>query len=461
VARAWLTPDTPAPNDERCRRVSVPNDLAFVAAVTGALLPLTRPENWEQAGSMSSQEAAEIMSAAFESFVVSDCEGEDCPPPTIPNTNHPFIRRNPSTGATEQWDGEEWIPPEGDYAIPGAIEREEETTLERVCAASVSAAGVLKELYVAMLDFYADEVDPYLNAAEFALQAGVLIGSSFGNISAAYVALLDFAFSTFVQAMDELTVPMWTDQWQQNLICILKDNATDTDNVITFNWSGVMADLVGLIVPIIDGNILVRWQTWYIVQFLGPEALNFAATKEGYSGDCADCGTWCFEFDFTQGSYDWRAVRETSGVYSAGGAYNGGQWVGTTQVSPGPVYDTTVCIGRTWAATTLNGFEVTYNRTNGQFIAQLYAQRIYLGNTDAGGTLGNKQVLSSLLSPGPAGTGLTISGTGTWTNAQAISVSLTAAYRWTTPPSPAGSVAITKIKLWGTGDNPFGGSNCP
>src|SRR5512137_2403189 len=135
--RAWLTPDAPTPEVERCRRITVPDDLVFVGAVTGALLPLTDPDNWEQSGTMSPSEAAGIMSASFEDFVASDCEGMGgCPPPTIPDTDYPFVRRNPATGNFEEFNGEEWVEPSGDNAIPAPTAREETTADERKCSAA-------------------------------------------------------------------------------------------------------------------------------------------------------------------------------------------------------------------------------------------------------------------------------------------------------------------------------------
>jgi len=90
----------------------VPDDLALVGAVTGALLPLTYPENWEQFGTMTPEQAAGVMSAAFEAFVASDCVGGECPPPTIIAADGEpkrIYRKHPTTGKIEQMvDDETW-----------------------------------------------------------------------------------------------------------------------------------------------------------------------------------------------------------------------------------------------------------------------------------------------------------------------------------------------------------------
>ena len=70
--RAWLTGSSPATGDFICRRLRVPNDLALLMAVNGALLQLTMPENWETFGPLPAPEAAALMSEMYEDYVVSD-----------------------------------------------------------------------------------------------------------------------------------------------------------------------------------------------------------------------------------------------------------------------------------------------------------------------------------------------------------------------------------------------------
>lgn len=74
----WLTPDSPAPADRFCRRISIPNDPILIQAISGALLPLTYPSAWEQSGTMTPDEAAEIMrTMLIEFFSAVGC-------PTVP-----------------------------------------------------------------------------------------------------------------------------------------------------------------------------------------------------------------------------------------------------------------------------------------------------------------------------------------------------------------------------------------
>lgn len=56
--RAFLTGNTATANSFVCRRLRIPNDPAFVQAVSGALLELTDISRWEQFGTMSPEDSA-------------------------------------------------------------------------------------------------------------------------------------------------------------------------------------------------------------------------------------------------------------------------------------------------------------------------------------------------------------------------------------------------------------------
>lgn len=70
----YLTPNTPAPTEYLCRRVRIPKDIAFISAVNGALAELVKPHNWEADGSMTPEQAAEIMLTMWLDYT----EGNGC-----------------------------------------------------------------------------------------------------------------------------------------------------------------------------------------------------------------------------------------------------------------------------------------------------------------------------------------------------------------------------------------------
>lgn len=63
----YLTPNT-LPADTLCRVLFIPNDLSWLAQVTGALQELTFSYNWEQFGSVTPEQAAEAMRTMFDMF---------------------------------------------------------------------------------------------------------------------------------------------------------------------------------------------------------------------------------------------------------------------------------------------------------------------------------------------------------------------------------------------------------
>lgn len=68
----WLTPDTP-PTDFMCRALYIPNDVNWLAIVSGALEELTFRYNWEKFGSTNPEAAAGIYREMFFKFL--DNEG--------------------------------------------------------------------------------------------------------------------------------------------------------------------------------------------------------------------------------------------------------------------------------------------------------------------------------------------------------------------------------------------------
>lgn len=105
----WLTPNSPAPTDRFCRRVSIPNDPTLIQAVSGALLPLTYPSNWEQSGSMTPDEAAEIMRSVLIEFF--DAVG--CPTMPAPYWDEDSSADDEELAATQTWYGvvEDFLAP--------------------------------------------------------------------------------------------------------------------------------------------------------------------------------------------------------------------------------------------------------------------------------------------------------------------------------------------------------------
>ena len=68
----YLTPET-LPTSTVCRVLQIPNDPAFVAAVSGAIAELRHAYNWELHGAVTPEDAAEASRILLEEYFGSDC----------------------------------------------------------------------------------------------------------------------------------------------------------------------------------------------------------------------------------------------------------------------------------------------------------------------------------------------------------------------------------------------------
>lgn len=69
----WLTPASNAPVGTVCRTLQIPNDLEYIRSVTGALLELTYPDNWEQFGAATPDEVAAVFQTMLSTYLDVPC----------------------------------------------------------------------------------------------------------------------------------------------------------------------------------------------------------------------------------------------------------------------------------------------------------------------------------------------------------------------------------------------------
>lgn len=330
---AWLTGDSPAPETFRGRCFSVPDDIALVSAVTGALVPLIYPENWEQAGSMTAAEAAEIMGTAFDAFVAGECGSGECPPPQVdtPDGPQPIYRRNP---ATDRWEIMQpdltWEEPTGAEEIPDPTARGEGTATDRTCAAATNAANRVKQIYDTVIADINADVDTAQLAVTLAASAALYAGAWVYPPALATIAIDFAAFEGFAEAGQAIVLSnLWTDHFTQKYICCLKANATDTAGVVTFDRLGVNRCLLESIWADQQYVLLVT-MVIYIHAVIGEQGLDLLGTDTTLSGNCSHCGEWARDFDFRLGQNGW-------GLYTAGDAGTwqaAGYWFSTTAAGP-------------------------------------------------------------------------------------------------------------------------------
>jgi microcystin-dependent protein len=69
----WLTGDV-IPTETACRVIRIPDDPVFRRALSGALIELTKAENWEKFGTLTPEEQAQAFLDALWTFESDDCE---------------------------------------------------------------------------------------------------------------------------------------------------------------------------------------------------------------------------------------------------------------------------------------------------------------------------------------------------------------------------------------------------
>jgi len=317
--RGYLTPNSGA-TETQCRSVVVPIDdqLLFLAAVSGALLELTYEWNWEQYGDMTPAEAAETMLQLYVNYADTSCS-DLCALPypydvILDGPLYPI--RLGSDGHFETLVDGVWGPPTGDYEVPSVPAREESTEYERKCLASANAAFVLQLLYETATDsFLVDGTDAAVYEAVLGALVAVL-GPWAGFSMASGIGLAIAGFFIFYELLETITADLWTPEFTDQVTCIFYNAATDTSDVITFDWSAVISGFWELSVEAgldLNTQLLVQ-QVVFLLNVIGVDGLNAAGgTTEVTEYNCSLCiGEWCYEWDwFDGGSHGWTISKGT------------------------------------------------------------------------------------------------------------------------------------------------------
>jgi len=422
--RGWLTPDTPAPETVRGRVFEIANDPLLVGAVSGALLDLTRAENWEDFGTMAAADVAELMNVALEAFLNSDGVGGG---PCI------RYRRSPTTGRFEQSDdGETWEETTGDEAISEPGNRAEDTTEQRKCAAATNAAYVLYLLYVEALDLLEASVPLGDAYGEISNYVGELLEAAIGLVLTKFAPIVGWAWSLFYGILEVLQLNVWSADFNEALVCILKEKATDTDGVITFNFAEVRTEIGKTYFNNVASMLLIG-QVIYLLEIIGPQGLNLAGATTAVPGDCDGCGEWCYYIDNLQ----------QAGFTLARGYFNAAGDVFENNPGGGWGYDASLVVDTSECMITRVSFYHQQTSYTGTLAASVLPSAGPISNqfTHVGG--------------GPI-TFITDDNAAWYTNSGSSTIRL-----WKALDGSNHNSQVNWVKIYGTGPTPFGASNCP
>lgn len=281
----WLTPDE-IPERTVCRPLFIPDDPAWLAIVSGAILPLTRFWEWEQFGTLTPEQCAEAMQVLQQRYYDEICN--DC---VLPSGGR--VIRIDFDGHPEELVDGEWVAPQGDYALPPVPERDTGTPEEQTCLAAANAVNVLAQTYEEVSDMFADHFTEAAALLAMAVAIGTFIVPPVGLIAGGLLTFGLAAFGAFFRAMEFLTVDLWDADFTEAMRCVFYDCATNTAGVVTFDYACVTAKLENIAgqFDLTTEQVRLAFQVKYLLDIITIDGMNLAGSTTAItSADCWMCG---------------------------------------------------------------------------------------------------------------------------------------------------------------------------
>jgi len=262
------------------------DDREWAQFLLGAAKVLGDPFNWYEAGDMSTDEAAETFR-----LIVQDAPYNLR---TCPNPAGGRIFRVDALGKVQELsDAGTWEEPSGDATIPPVPERSGGTPEDQICLAAKNAANTLELVYENLTDSFNEGLDA--TEAQTALVLGIvaLIGAEFAPITFALVTFFSVVFGVLYGVLEFVGADLWTEDFTDALVCILRDCASNDAGVVTFDWDCFETALAKqtTVVPLTFDQLRLFGQIEYILQVIGGvDALNAAGATTAISDDdCSGC----------------------------------------------------------------------------------------------------------------------------------------------------------------------------
>lgn len=296
-----------------------------------------------------------------------------------------------------------------------------------------------------------DRYQDFLNALDTAgtLSDGVaafiasLPGASEIGASA-ILAAAQLAISLTISAAQSAFTADWKTRVKCSLVCLAPTDGTFPDS-LKDDWltelathTGVMAEpFNGLYRAFVGGFFASTLRKWYYIY----------SQKEGFCDDCPSCdSSWCYTFDFTASDGGWTTQTVTDGT--PGSWSSGTGWVHGDFHNPANNAYRGVAIHKTFTSTRIKRMIVTgvytlYGTNQGSGSGAEF----WSGPSPAYRTFG------VMASANPFTHTIDID-----QDLSAINYELVSSYYGGS--TYGGAVTISSIRVEGTGDNPFGTSNC-
>lgn len=302
----YLTPQY-LPSARTCRRLLIPSSGEWLAIFSGALTELLKNHNWQEAG-ITVDDAIDAVRDIIDSYYDDPCDaGGDCITPEGTR-----ILRMLADGYWQELQDGVWQEPTGDYTIEQPPPRGESTPEDRLCLASANAANVFKELYEQVTDAFDASltIEPVITALLEGIAALMAIFVSVA--SAGFLSLGILALGIFFDGLSTITFDLWNEAFEQLLICIFQENASDEDGIVRFNFGGINAALEAEIANFNTtlNHKLLCGQVLYLLSITGKSGIEWAATTTAITSADCDCETgWTCRFVFNMELRGWQMLR--------------------------------------------------------------------------------------------------------------------------------------------------------
>jgi len=430
----FITPQD-IPESDDCRSLSIPASSEWLALFGGALTEFLYSYNWEQTTGITVDDTIAKMREIVNGFY------DGCAPCTYEGGLR-IIRIGIGGHLEELGDDGTWGEPTGEYVIPAPDAREGGTEADQICLASKNAANVLKILYESWTESWAseltlDEAIVAAIAALVAIPAFFLFAPIAGAIALAIAGFLEIMF----EAIEFLTADLWDEAFTNEIVCLFQSCATNTDGVVTFDWS-CLNDAINARIDsfsLTDEQLRLYGQIGYLMYFIGgTDGVNLAGSTTAITDDnCDFCDdVWCYEWDLTleDGGMSIAAFPSSYGVWTSGvgwesqNAGGGNELLQIARVLSEDTDFTSMEIDLNCITNNDNNNGAVYLDHSTVGVAKITWSSLHLGTF----TLGSGE-----FSPYASDEyGMSIGNGGN------------------------GHFAVTRLKLTGNGTNPFGENNC-
>jgi hypothetical protein len=216
------------------------------------------------------------------------------------------------------------------------------------CLAAANAVNVFVTLHAEVVKVFVNNTAIGIAAAILAIVLAVL------DLPLILSVIIGIISSEFIENIIITEFSDFGTGTQHTLKCILFDNTTETDGVVTFDFDAVSSAVHDHLAPGIWGMIV------YYLSIIGETGLNLAGATTAISEADCDCEGWCVYNDFTDSNGGFAPYGTGQGHYSSG---NG--WV-ADNINLGGTDRTLAQITLTFASTHITSVGFVYDFTGGQ-----------------------------------------------------------------------------------------------